>query len=64
MRSVIDGRTEQPIRDVLVYVEGLATIEKTDTDGRFAMMVPRGRQTVMASVRQADSWWSFERWAA
>ena len=47
---VIDDRTEQPIRDVLVYVEGRATVEKTDADGRFVMTVPRGRQTVTVSV--------------
>jgi carboxypeptidase-like protein len=47
---VVDDRTEQPIRDVLVSVEGRATVEKTDADGRFVMTVPRGRQTVTASV--------------
>ena len=47
---VIDDRTEQPIRDVLVSVEGRAAVEKTDAEGRFVMTVPRGRQTVTASV--------------
>ncbi|HEY7190607.1 MAG TPA: carboxypeptidase-like regulatory domain-containing protein [Vicinamibacterales bacterium] len=47
---VIDDRTEHPIGDVLVYVEGRATVEKTDAEGRFVMTAPRGRQTVTASV--------------
>jgi hypothetical protein len=47
---VIDDRTEQPIRDVRVSIEGLATAEKTDAEGRFVITAPRGRQTVTASI--------------
>jgi len=47
---VIDDRTEQPIRGVLVYVEGQSSAAETDASGRFTMMVPRGRQAITASV--------------
>jgi hypothetical protein len=47
---VIDDRTEQPIKGVSVYAENQPTIVETDADGRFNLIVPRGRQTVTASV--------------
>lgn len=47
---VIDDRTERPIAGALVYVEGQPPAAPTDADGRFTMMVPRGRHTIIASV--------------
>jgi hypothetical protein len=47
---VIDDRTEEPIRGVLIYVENQSSFTETDANGRFTVMVPRGRQTVTASV--------------
>jgi hypothetical protein len=46
---VIDDRTEQPIRGLLVSVANQPGAE-TDTNGRFTMVVARGRQTITASV--------------
>ena len=46
---VIDDRTEQPIRGVLVSVANQPGAE-TDANGRFTMVVARGRQTISASV--------------
>ena len=48
--TVIDDRTEQPIRGVLVYVESQSTAAETDSNGRFSMTVPNGPQTITASV--------------
>ena len=47
---VIDDRTEQPITGALIYFEGQSTVAETDSDGRFSMTVPRGRQTINVSV--------------
>jgi hypothetical protein len=47
---VIDDRTEEPIRGVLIYIENQPSFTETDVNGRFTVMVPRGRQTVTASV--------------
>ena len=47
---VIDDRTEQPIRGVLVYVENQSSIAETDAGGRFSLILPQGRQTIVASV--------------
>ena len=47
---VIDDRTEQPIKGVLVYVEGQSAVVQTDADGRFQVMAPSGRQTITASI--------------
>ena len=47
---VIDDRTEQPIRGVLVYVGDQSIVTETDANGRFSVSVPRGRQTITASV--------------
>jgi len=47
---VLDDRTERPIAGALVYVEGQPTVASTDSSGRFTMMVPRGRHTIIASV--------------
>src|SRR6187399_1501459 len=47
---VIDDRTEQPIKGVAVYVEGRSILAETDTNGRFSLSLPRGRQTIGASV--------------
>jgi hypothetical protein len=48
--TVIDDRTEQPIRGVTVYAENQSTVAETDADGRFTLSVPSGRQTIIASV--------------
>ena len=47
---VLDDRTEQPITGVLIYVEGGSSVAETDANGRFSVTVPRGRQTITASV--------------
>ena len=47
---VIDDRTEKPIRNVTVYVEGVSNSADTDANGRFSLTAPRGRQTIAASV--------------
>ena len=47
---VIDDRTEQPLRGVLVSVEGQSSVAETDANGRFSMLVPRGPQTINVSV--------------
>jgi hypothetical protein len=47
---VLDDRTEEPIRGVLIYVENQSSYAETDVNGRFAVTVPRGRQTITASV--------------
>jgi hypothetical protein len=47
---VIDDRTEQPITGVLVYLEGQPTVAETDAEGRFRVMAPSGRQTIIASI--------------
>ena len=47
---VLDDHTEQPIRGVLVSVEGQSSAAETDANGRFSMLVPRGPQTINASV--------------
>ena len=47
---VIDDRTEAPIKGVAIYVEGQSNATETDADGRFSVMVPRGRLTIAASV--------------
>jgi CarboxypepD_reg-like domain len=47
---VIDDRTDQPIKGVSVYVENQASVAETDAAGRFSLVVPQGRQTIVASV--------------
>ena len=47
---VIDDRTGESLRGVLIYVENQSSFTETDANGRFAVMIPRGRQTVTASV--------------
>ncbi|HEY7450476.1 MAG TPA: TonB-dependent receptor [Vicinamibacterales bacterium] len=47
---VIDDRTEKPIKGVMVYVENQSSGAETDADGRFSLVVPQGRQTIVASV--------------
>jgi len=47
---VIDDRTENPIRAVSVYVENQAAVAETDAAGRFSLVAPQGRQTIVASV--------------
>ena len=47
---VIDDRTERPIKGVQVYVESQPPGAETDADGRFSLVVPRGKQTIVASV--------------
>jgi hypothetical protein len=48
--TVIDDRTEKPIRGVLVYVEQQSILGETDADGHFSLTVPRGQHTITASV--------------
>jgi hypothetical protein len=47
---VIDARTEQPIGDVLVYVESQPAFTSTDSEGRFALALPAGTYSITASV--------------
>ena len=47
---VIDDRTEQPMRGVLVYVEDHPVFATTDRDGRFALSLPPGHYAIAASV--------------
>ena len=47
---VIDDRTERPIKGVAIVVEGQSGLAETDSDGRFSLTLPRGRQTIVASV--------------
>lgn len=48
--TVIDDRTEKPIKGVLVYVEQQPILAETDADGHFSLTVPPGQQTITASV--------------
>ena len=41
---VIDDRTEQPIKGVLIYVEGQSSFTETDGTGRFRVTVSRGNR--------------------
>jgi len=47
---VIDDRTGQPLKGVAISIENQSIVTDTDTDGRFSLSVPRGRQTIAASV--------------
>jgi hypothetical protein len=47
---VIDDRTAKPIKGVAILVENQSIVAETDTDGRFSLSAPRGRQTIAASV--------------
>lgn len=47
---VIDDRTDQPIKGVAISVENQSIVVDTDTDGRFSLSAPRGRQTIAAAV--------------
>jgi hypothetical protein len=48
--TVIDDRTEKPIKGVVVHVEQQSIIAETDADGRFSLTVPRGQHTITASI--------------
>jgi TonB dependent receptor/CarboxypepD_reg-like domain len=48
--TVIDDRTEKPIKGVLVYVEHQSLVAESDDEGRFSLSVPRGQHTITASV--------------
>jgi hypothetical protein len=48
--TVIDDRTARPLSGVLVSVKDQPSLAETDANGRFSMTVPRGRQTITASV--------------
>jgi len=48
--TVIDDRTGQPITAVQISVERQSITAETDASGRFTVTVPRGRQTIAASV--------------
>jgi hypothetical protein len=47
---VIDDRTSKPIKGVAILVENQSIVAETDTDGRFSLTAPRGRQTISASL--------------
>ena len=47
---VIDDRTEQPIKGVAIHAENQSIVTDTDSNGRFSLVVPRGKQTIAASV--------------
>jgi hypothetical protein len=47
---VLDDRTGQPIRDVLVYVESQPFFTNTDAEGRFALALPPGAYDIVASM--------------
>jgi hypothetical protein len=47
---VIDDRTDRPIRGVSIYAEHQSIVVETDADGRFTLVLPQGRQTIVASV--------------
>lgn len=48
--TVLDDRTGQPLKDVLIYVENQPAFAESDADGRFTLTVPAGKQTVVASL--------------
>jgi hypothetical protein len=48
--TVIDARTEEPIKGVLVYVEGQSILAESGGDGRFMLLVPPGQYTIAASI--------------
>lgn len=48
--TVIDARTEEAIKGVLVYVEGQSILAESDSDGRFMLLVPTGQYTIAASI--------------
>jgi hypothetical protein len=48
--TVIDDRTEKPIKGVVVSVEHQSILAETDADGRFSLTVPRGTYTITASI--------------
>ena len=47
---VIDDRTDQPIKGVSIIVQGQSIVAETDTNGRFSLTAPRGRQTIGAAI--------------
>ena len=47
---VLDDRTGQPIRDVLVYIESQPFFTNTDAEGRFALTLPPGPHDIVASM--------------
>ena len=48
--SVVDDRTNQPVRDVLIYAESQPFFTNTDAEGRFALALPAGDYTLIASI--------------
>src|SRR5262245_32647118 len=48
--TVIDDRTEKPIKGVVVYVEHQSILAETDADGHFSLTIPRGTYTITASI--------------
>jgi hypothetical protein len=48
--SVVDDRTNQPVRDVLIYAESQPFFTNTDAEGRFALALPAGDYTLSASI--------------
>ena len=48
--TVIDARTEEPIKGVLVYVEHESVTAESDSDGHFRLLVPPGQYTIAATM--------------
>ena len=48
--TVVDDRTGQPLKAVLIYIENQPAFGESDADGRFTLSVPGGRHTVVASL--------------
>ena len=47
---VLDDRTDKPIGNVLVYVEGGPVFTQTDDAGRFSLTLDPGRHTIAGSI--------------
>ena len=48
--TVIDDRTEKPIKGVVVYVEHQSILAETDAEGHFSLTIPPGTYTITASI--------------
>lgn len=47
---VVDDRTGQPLKGVLLYVENQPVFTESGEDGRFSLALPRGRYSMAASL--------------
>src|SRR5215218_3166354 len=48
--TVVDDRTGQPMKEVLIYIENETAFGESDVDGRFTLNVRGGRHTVVATL--------------